>query len=120
MARAALREDQPVEQVAEAFGVSRATLYRYLAGAADAESMTTSGESGSVPATRADSIESVVSAAAGPATAYIRAPVNATVEAKNVPRTAVFGPFDMGRWWDRSFERTAAYPTPPISYSHDL
>ncbi|MFI2338312.1 helix-turn-helix domain-containing protein [Nocardia rhamnosiphila] len=38
MARAALREDQPVEQVAQAFGVSRATLYRYLAGAADAES----------------------------------------------------------------------------------
>ncbi|WP_063131770.1 recombinase family protein [Nocardia fusca] len=31
MARAALREEQPVEQVAEAFGVSRATLYRYLA-----------------------------------------------------------------------------------------
>lgn len=30
MARAALREDQPVGQVAEAFGVSRATLYRYL------------------------------------------------------------------------------------------
>lgn len=30
-ARAALREEQPVEQVAEAFGVSRATLYRYLA-----------------------------------------------------------------------------------------
>ncbi|WP_036530203.1 helix-turn-helix domain-containing protein, partial [Nocardia sp. CNY236] len=30
-ARAALREDQPVGQVAEAFGVSRATLYRYLA-----------------------------------------------------------------------------------------
>jgi DNA invertase Pin-like site-specific DNA recombinase len=37
MARAALREDQPVEQVAEAFGVSRATLYRYLAEAADAQ-----------------------------------------------------------------------------------
>ncbi|MEU4345373.1 recombinase family protein [Nocardia sp. NPDC023852] len=31
MARAALREDQPIDQVAEAFGVSRATLYRYLA-----------------------------------------------------------------------------------------
>lgn len=31
MARAALREDQPVDQVAAAFGVSRATLYRYLA-----------------------------------------------------------------------------------------
>lgn len=31
MARAALREDQPVGQVTEVFGVSRATLYRYLA-----------------------------------------------------------------------------------------
>ncbi|WP_411550508.1 recombinase family protein [Nocardia jinanensis] len=37
MARAALREEQPVDQVAEAFGVSRATLYRYLAEATDAE-----------------------------------------------------------------------------------
>ncbi|MEU7764326.1 recombinase family protein [Nocardia sp. NPDC049190] len=37
MVRAALREDQPVEQVAEAFGVSRATLYRYLAEAVDAQ-----------------------------------------------------------------------------------
>ncbi|WP_280406605.1 recombinase family protein [Nocardia carnea] len=37
MARAALREDQPVGQVAEVFGVSRATLYRYLAEAADAQ-----------------------------------------------------------------------------------
>ncbi|MFC3966362.1 helix-turn-helix domain-containing protein [Nocardia jiangsuensis] len=35
MARAALREGQPVDQVAAAFGVSRATLYRYLAEAAE-------------------------------------------------------------------------------------
>ncbi|WP_433717477.1 recombinase family protein (plasmid) [Nocardia sp. CA-084685] len=36
-ARAALREDQPAAQVAEAFGVSRATLYRYLAEAPAAQ-----------------------------------------------------------------------------------
>jgi DNA invertase Pin-like site-specific DNA recombinase len=39
-ARAALREDQPVEQVAEAFGVSPATLYRYLSELADTETPT--------------------------------------------------------------------------------
>ncbi|WP_083865257.1 recombinase family protein [Nocardia brevicatena] len=37
MARAALREDQSVAQVAEVFGVSRATFYRYLAEDADAQ-----------------------------------------------------------------------------------
>ncbi|MDE1675195.1 recombinase family protein [Nocardia gipuzkoensis] len=34
-ARAALAADQPIDQVAAAFGVSRATLYRYLAEATD-------------------------------------------------------------------------------------
>ncbi|MEU4345416.1 recombinase family protein [Nocardia sp. NPDC023852] len=36
-ARAALAAEQPVEQVAEAFGVSRATLYRYLAELVDSD-----------------------------------------------------------------------------------
>ncbi|MGO4612684.1 recombinase family protein [Nocardia sp. 2YAB30] len=36
-ARAALADEQPVEQVAAAFGVSRATLYRYLAELADSD-----------------------------------------------------------------------------------